>query len=112
MCRYVHTFVLSLIADSIRFCALTFLSSCCFAFKCACPSILQSSFGGGSLAQGLQQSGPADWASLHPAVNAAELREEQISVINGRARLERDTPGPDPCAQHAPVGETAKRQTC
>lgn len=59
------------------------------------------------MAQGLQQSGPADWASLHPAVKAAELREEQISVINGRARLERDTPGPDPCAQHAPVGEIA-----
>lgn len=64
------------------------------------------------MAQGLQQSGPADWASLHPAVKAAELREEQISVINRRARLERDTPGPDPCAQHAPVGEIAKQLHC
>lgn len=62
------------------------------------------------MAQGLKQPRSADWTSLHPSVAAAELREDQVSGLDGRTRLERDTPGPDACAQLTPVGGVAENR--
>lgn len=61
--------------------------------------ILQSSSGGGGLAQRCQQQRPADRTGLHPAVSPPDVREKQIQDLNGSAGLETDSPGEDPCSK-------------
>lgn len=95
MCRFTSP------ASRKRLCMLMF-----FSFI---TPISQGPPGGGGLAQGRQQPRPADWTSLRPAVAAAELREDQVAGLDGRTRLERDAPGPDPCAQLTPVGGVTLR---
>lgn len=80
---------------------LVYVSAVFEFILCTCNP--QSSSGGGGLAQGPQQQGPADWTSLHPAVSPAELWEEQISGSNRGAELEADSPGPDPCGPNTAV---------
>lgn len=102
MCRFTSP------ASRKRLCMLMFLFFI-FLAMCITPLTSQGPPGGGSLAQGRQQPRPADWTSLRPAVTAAELREDQAAGLDGRTRLERDTPGPDPCAQLTPVGGVTLR---
>lgn len=70
-------------------------------------SVLQGSSGGGGLAQRLVQQRPADWTSVRPAVPAAELREESLPVVDGRAELETDPPGQSPRGPDPPVGDVS-----